>query len=259
MNRPKLKKCENNMKINRKISLKGLLDGKKTADNEVINDLPSQATFIEQKKLEPSTPKSTFGLLGFEGDSGSLVDRILKSQEIGELEVIKKVLDEERGTIQIPTRTDGGVQTKVMDVGHEFTSTFNQTQLSKMSAEEKQELQRIMERLGNPNELLPVHQLTDDSVRDPQGQKNPQQVVQGATGIRKIVDDINFKISSKLGSMSKGGLGMDKAKAVAGVKSKIPTGTKSTGTKDAPIPESAKEIASSIDLDNPFSASIGQF
>lgn len=247
------------MKLNRKISLKGLLDGKKAADNEVINDLPSQATFIEQKKLEPSTPKSTFGLLGFEGDSGSLLDRILKSQEIGEEEVTKKTLDEERGTIQIPTRTDGGVQTKVMDVGHEFTSTFNQTELSKMSAEEKQELKRIMERLGNPNELLPVHQLTDDAVKDPEGQKNPQQVVQGATGLRKIVDDINIKVGAMLGSVGKSGVAINKQKATSNIKSFIPTGTKSVGTKDAPIPESAKNIATSIDLDNPFSASVGQF
>ena len=247
------------MKINRKISLKGLLDGKKAADNMVINDLPSQATFIEQKKMEPQTPKSTHGLFGFEGDTGSLEDRILKSQEVFENEIIKRVLDEERGTVQIPTKTDGGVQTKVMNVGHEFASTVNQAELSRMSAEEKMELERILQRVGNPNELLPVHSLTDDQVRDPTGQKNAKQVVQGASGLRKIVDDINLKVGSMLGGVSKSGVGLNKKKATQGIKDMIPTGTKSVGTKDAPIPESAKTIASSVDLDHPFASGVGLF
>lgn len=243
------------MKIKTKYSLKGLLDGKKSSDNEVINDLPSQATFIEQKKLEPTTAKSTFGLVGFEGDSGSLLDRILKSQNLEENEIIKKVLDEERGVIQISQKTDGGVQTRAMDVGYEFTSTLNQTELAKMSAEEKTEFERIMKRVGTPNELLPVHQLTDDSVRDPQGKKDPQQVVQGATGLRKYVDDLNIKIGSMLGSVGKSGLALDKKKATSGIMSKIPTGSKGS----ADIPESAKEVAKSVNLDNPFESSIGQY
>lgn len=242
------------MNLTKKYSLKGLLDGKKASDNKIVNDLPDQATFIEQKLIEPNTPKSTFGLLNFEGDTGSLIDRILKSQEIGEEEVIQKTLNDERGTVQIATKTDGGVQTRMIEVGHEFANTLNQTELSKMTAQEQQEFERIIERLGNPNALLPVHQLTDDSVRDPQGQKNAKQVVQGATGLRAMIDNINLKVNSIVGGVSKSGVGMDKAKAVAGIKNKIPTGSKSVE-----VPESAKTVATSIDLDNPFAGGIGQY
>lgn len=243
--------------INKKISLKGLLDGKKSSDNLIVNDLPNQNVFIEQKKLEPATTKSTFGLLGFEGDNGDLLDRITKSQDIGEEELIKKALDENFGTIQVPTRTDGGVQTRNVNVGHEFASTFNQAELSKMSAEEKQELDRILERLGNGSDKLPIHQLTDDNVRDPQGTKNPQAVVQGATGLRAVIDNINSVIGAKMSGLGKSGLALDKAKAISGIKSKIPTGSKG----DAQIPESAKTVATSVNLDNPFEGStgIGQF
>ncbi len=242
------------MKIKHNFSLKGLLDGKKSADNQVINDLPSQSTFIEQKLIEPVTPKSTFGLLGFEGDMGSLTDRILKSQEVGEDEIIKKVLDDERGNVQIQTKTDGGVQTRMIEVGHEFANTVNQDELSKMSAEEQAEIERILQRVGSPNQLLPVHQLTDDNVKDPQGKKNAKQIVQGATGIRAFVDNINIKVGSMLSGIGKSGVALNKKKATSNIKNMIPTGSKSIE-----VPESAKNIASSVDLDNPFASGIGQF
>lgn len=247
----------------RKITLTkalGAAPTEKSKQNAIINDLPSVDEFVNQKKIRPATPKSTFGLLGFSEDATDPITGILLQQKVNE-DDLRAIADNEIfGTLQIDTPTDGGIQTKTVQVTREFVNTLDQEKIATMSAEQKAELERIIAKIGFKNNKQPVHQLTHDQVIDPAGKQDVKKTVGKGSGMRRFVDDINATIRGKFA-----GFGVIKDQADAkkqnllqqfSINKEVPLPAIGTGEiqkTDASFGENAAKVQTpEVDLDLPF-------
>lgn len=191
-----------NSKVNTFAGVSNRFDQSKVSLNSSFNDVPSADIVVNQKKLEPNTTKSTIGLLGFEGDSGTLDDRVLLGQNISEEMAIQRFINEQFGTVQVEHKTDGGTQTKTINVTSEMAQTVDQRKLISMTEEQKSRFQSVLNKLlGNQNGIA-IQKATHDEVVDPQGKRTVKSQIRSSSGLRLGVDGLNASINQFISNLS---------------------------------------------------------
>ena len=240
---------KHNLSIGKKL---GLAPKEKAKDNNVINDVPSVDQFLEQKKIRPATPKSTHGLLGFANDAEDAISAILLGHNPSEADLIAMTDNELFGTLQMDTQTDGGVQTKSVQVTREFVNTLDQEKIAMMSAEQQTELLRIIKKFGFKNDKQPLHQLTHDEVVDPQGTNDPKKTVGKGSGMRRFFDDINMTVNGKLRGLSIVKDKANKQKNDIENASNVNTETAAPAFGTGLLPGGERPAPQDTDLDRPF-------
>jgi len=186
-----------NSKVNRLTTASNRIDSSKVALNSKFNDLPSADTIIKQQKVEPTPTKSTVGLLGFEADSGNLVDKSIKGQVVTPAEAERLNFNEIFGKIQLNQKTDGVVQTKTLEVDGTMAKTVDQRKLAAASAESKAKIVSLFDRLRGQNGIA-VQKLSTDEFQKGFSTKNNKETIQSASGIRLFVDGLNESVNEKI-------------------------------------------------------------
>ena len=219
-----------NNKVNRLTTVSNRVDSSKVNVNSKFNDLPSAQTVVEQEKVEPSPTKSTIGLLGFESDSGNLVDRGIKGhvQLLSDLEA--KAFKDVHGTIEVPHQTSQGViQHKTVEIPAEMTKTLEQRKIATLAKAQKQQFQILMDKLTGKNGIAIQKASTDEFVNGFTSKDN-KQTIKSASGLRLFVDGLNETINERIGTFRN-----KKVQAKAKTANKI-SETKDLGPASKPTP-----------------------
>ena len=224
-----------NKKVNTLAGVSNRIDSSKVDLNDKINDVPSAMQVADQKKLEPEPAKSTIGLIGFKEDIGSLEDKILKSQNLSENEVIQRALQEQFGTVQVDHEGDGGTQTKQIEVPAEMAQTFDQRKTIAMSTDAKQRFALLMDKIKGGNTVA-IQKATHDEVVNPQGRSLKKQI-KSTSKTRLTIDGLNMMINEFTGNL------LSKKKSAK-------------ANKVNQTPEVKNPQPTSLDLDNPL---VGNF
>ncbi len=191
-----------NSKVNVLSGVSNRFDQSKVSLNSSFNDVPSADVVVNQKKLEPNPTKSTIGLLGFEGDSGTLDDRVLLGQEIPQELAVQRFLNDQFGTVQVEHDGDGGTQTKTINVSSEMAQTVDQRKLLSMSEESKERFLGIVNKLtGNQNGIA-IQKASSNDVVDPQGKRSVDSQIRASSGLRLGIDGLNETINQFISNMS---------------------------------------------------------